>query len=119
MKIHIALLLIIVSVGFTSNAQWITLDSHSSVDMYEVFFANDSIGYMTDNNGDILKTVDGGVQWTTNTPLLGGLYFLSPDTGFASSSGIYKTVNGAISWSKMTSINDAVSGVSFPSNGNI
>ena len=60
----------------------------------QIFFVDDSIGFITDG-WYISKTIDGGVHWNTLAlevdetylSVIGEIYFLDKDTGFAAVSG--------------------------------
>jgi photosystem II stability/assembly factor-like uncharacterized protein len=78
---------------------------------YEVFFANDTIGYVIGSGGTILQTTDGGKTWTKQTSgtttHLWGIYFLNSDTGFvvgSNSAGyggiILNTTDGGTTWTE-------------------
>ncbi len=58
-------------------------------------------GYDHNGNNFVLKTSDGGKTWTS-TSLHGvpsSLYFTNRDTGYCTTFyGIYKTINGGVSW---------------------
>ncbi|MBS1516369.1 MAG: T9SS type A sorting domain-containing protein [Bacteroidetes bacterium] len=102
---------------------------NSSETINDVFFINSNTGFSIYNkyqtqvqvpsflaeSGKILKTINGGNNWTTILDLDstqgGKIYFINPTTGyysvyshFASSTkkGIYKTTNGGTNWNKIT-----------------
>lgn len=60
--------------------------------------------YISGNNGIIIKTVNGGVNWmtlpTNDSVQLWGLQFVNPNTGFAAGSygHILKTTNAGANW---------------------
>lgn len=89
-----------------------------------VFFASENTGYAVGLGGAMLKTTDGGGNWTL-LPLVTDLnlystYFISEDTGFVVGGNfgdaiILKTVDGGVSWSnKIFSGIYALEGVFFP-----
>jgi photosystem II stability/assembly factor-like uncharacterized protein len=73
-------------------------------DIWAVDFINESIGYLCGENGLIMKTTDGGLNWfTQNSWVTSRLYdikFLNPDSGFAvgSSGLVLKTTDGGNNW---------------------
>jgi len=90
--------------------------------LYSVYFTNSDTGYISSGGGIILKTINGGINWTAQTietnTWLSSVYFPDANTGFAvggynSVSGgvIYKTTDGGTSWIAQTSgtMNDLVS----------
>lgn len=78
------------------------------------YFTDSKNGYATVNNGTILRTTDGGQNWTSlnlGVNLWGsGIYFFSKDTGFVGgrtngNASIFKTVNAGVSWKPIISSN--------------
>jgi photosystem II stability/assembly factor-like uncharacterized protein len=76
----------------------------------DIFFADSNIGYLSSSN-NLFKTTDGGLTWApiatgAINPIL-RIFFTSPDTGYISvdGEGIYKTVNGGLSWTLTTTMN--------------
>ncbi|SFM99860.1 Por secretion system C-terminal sorting domain-containing protein [Chryseobacterium oleae] len=76
-------------------------------------FVNENTGYSIGaNQGQVYKTVNGGMSWTQSTVIqyepLYSVSFLSENVGFVSggydtpNKGIYKTVDGANSWQKIS-----------------
>ncbi len=71
-----------------------------------VFFLNDTLGWLGSDSGKILRTTDGGANWTpTSTGLttyqyVTAIQFLDSDTGYASSYGgkMLKSVDGGLNW---------------------
>lgn len=81
--------------------------------LQDVFFINESTGYVVSGNGYIEKTVDGGQSWTQQssgtTKSLQKIFFLTADVGFVAGgcngtscggaeSIILKTTDGGTSW---------------------
>lgn len=88
-----------------AKAQWTSLTSPTQNQLNAVFFVNKDTGYIggfRSQPGNIFKTMDGGKNWTQVADNSGiySLYFLSSDTGIATSGlgAIIKTTDGGISW---------------------
>jgi len=76
--------------------------------------------YMSGNDGHILKTVNGGLNWvnmrTDTLVQLWGLQFVNSFTGYAAGSTgiIIKTTNSGVSWtSQVSGVSNALSSVYF------
>ncbi len=90
----------------------------------DIFFVEDSLVYMSGNDGIILRSLDGGLNWnklqTETKEQLWGLYFQSRKIGFAvgSNGTILKTTNGGTVWENIpTGINNLLYDVTFTYNG--
>ncbi len=84
-----------------------------------VYFLNENIGFLTDEEGNILKTNNGGINWSTQQidyPLeLNSIEFVNNDTGYCVGSlivgldsyegKIYKTKNCGESWFEINTNN--------------
>ena len=88
---------------------WVNLNSGFTTSLNTVFFVNSNTGYSIIGLSSIMKTVDGGNNWTkkiiTSTTLKNSLYFTSETTGYmAGSAGtILKTQDGGDNWTQLTS----------------
>jgi photosystem II stability/assembly factor-like uncharacterized protein len=107
-RINISFLLMIVSQVVFS--QWTVLNPLSSgTALSAVKFTDTNIGYAVGNNGKILKTTNGGVNWsqqisgTTNN--ISSVFFSDANNGFAvgNSGTILKTTDGGSNWVLQTS----------------
>lgn len=91
-------------------AQWETTTSlNTSENLYDVFFLNQSTGWVVGNNL-ILKTVDGGENWIEQSPAVSNtryydVYFLDENNGWAvgksvtgTSGRIHYTNDGGENW---------------------
>jgi photosystem II stability/assembly factor-like uncharacterized protein len=79
---------------------------------YEIFFTNDTIGYVVGAGGTIKQTIDGGQTWTKQTSGtttdLWGIYFVNADTGFVDGINLktwydgimLHTTDGGTTWTK-------------------
>ena len=86
---------------FIGLAQWVQQNLGTAVNLNAVFCQNDTVAYVTEDNGYMLKTIDGGVNWDTIGPQVfsGPLWFTSVDTGYAVGiGGVLKTVDGGLNW---------------------
>ena len=99
-----------------ANDQWIPLSSGVYDDLYGVCFLDENTGFATgwgvSYGGVILKTVNGGANWTSTIPVSGsyifGITFINDSTGFVAGSDagstfyamILKTTDGGNSWLK-------------------
>ena len=83
---------------------WIQISSTGFSSNGNIFFVNDSTGYVCINssNGNIYKTTNGGYNWTPQitNPFIGiyNLFFINPNTGYAGGHNglIFKTTNGGV-----------------------
>lgn len=81
----------------------------TSTTLNAVDFVTTSIGYACGNSGTILKTTDGGANWTSQTSgtvhNLFGIHFLTETEGWATgiSGTILHTTDGGTNWSAQTS----------------
>jgi photosystem II stability/assembly factor-like uncharacterized protein len=87
-----------------------------NVKVNKTFFVNSLIGHAACNNGTMLKTVDGGLNWyvtqsTNNVPSnFFTVYFVNENVGFSTRehTEIYRTTDGGETWSEVSGINKAV-----------
>jgi photosystem II stability/assembly factor-like uncharacterized protein len=96
------LTLTLISLCIVSFAQWTQIPSGTTVNLKDVHFPTNSIGYAVGDSGIVLKTTNNGSTWQivyTNPSLtFESVYFTSIDTGYASGGKLYKTTNGGIRW---------------------
>ncbi len=80
----------------------------ANISMRDIFFVNDSLGFMCGAVGRVAKTTDGGFSWNTQLTGVAQVYtsisFLNADTGFVGSSGtgLRRTYDGGQSWTAVT-----------------
>lgn len=84
---------------------WTDVSSgYTSMRFMDIAILNDSVMYMSGNNGIIIQSTDGGLNWktlTTNvTEQIWGIHFVSPKIGYAVGSNglIMRTANGGKDW---------------------
>ena len=88
------------------NAQWLIHSTPTDKWLNDIKFVGSSI-FVTGNSGTILKSVNGGLNWTAqstqNSYDVQTIVFIDANTGFAISSSQYesailKTTNGGTNW---------------------
>lgn len=116
LKIFLSLLIIIfvsceneinnLSKNIDVNGLNIEIFSSNVSDLTDVFFLNESVGYVVGEDGLIQKTIDAGKNWTSQesgTILnLTSVSFINENIGFAAgeSSVLLKTTDGGLNWTK-------------------
>lgn len=91
----------------TGSWQWLRPDVQGGT-IFSTFFIDANTGWAGSNGGVILKTTDGGSNWTAQ--FTGNLYnfwdvhFIDANTGWAVGDygTIYKTADGGTTWTKVT-----------------
>lgn len=88
-----------------TQAQWTTLSSGTTEDLYELMFPAADTGYVVGSRGTFLKTTNGGQNWTSlsiagSSKDFHELYFLNTREGWVvgDSGQVCKTTNGGQSW---------------------
>lgn len=80
---------------------------YTSSGITSIFFINASIGYAVGYSGTIIKTIDGGDTWTSQSGGLGkplySVFFTDNDNGhITGANGMYlKTIDGGQTWTKI------------------
>ena len=103
------LTLFIFSFAITGYSQWTEQTSGVTTTLYSVSAVNDNVVWACGAAGKVLKTIDGGANWTaytlTGSPALYTIYAISADTAFVTSSPgatfVYKTSNGGANWTQV------------------
>lgn len=124
MKKIITLIALILVITISEAQTWTTLTSGSTSNFKSIHFPTSSVGFVSGDNGTILKTNDGGTIWQSTTSSFPGywfwdVHFLNADTGFvvgesnpgtnpAGSGIILKTTDGGLNWTT------CVSGLPYP-----
>lgn len=90
-----------------SQQGWYQLASGTNQSFGSVNFTSANTGYVSGENGIIMKTTNGGVNWVTQTSGttigLGSICFTNESTGYILGGGnnlciILKTTNGGLNW---------------------
>jgi photosystem II stability/assembly factor-like uncharacterized protein len=103
----------------TINYHYEPLSSILKTSATSIFFIDENIGFIANYSGQVFKTIDKGLTWTsssiTDLPLT-SIYFINKDIGFVvggkSSCGgsgctvpgsiVFKTIDGGVTWVKQT-----------------
>jgi|WetSurMetagenome_2_1015567.scaffolds.fasta_scaffold04751_2 photosystem II stability/assembly factor-like uncharacterized protein len=72
-------------------------------DLKDIYFSNESVGWICTSSGMIFKTSDGGSNWVnqfTNSESINSLSFVDENFGWAAGDNglVIRTTNGGISW---------------------
>lgn len=98
MKITYLFVLSIIPFFASAQGDWVELNSNTTEDLYQLQFVNEHIGHAVGTNGTLLRTLDGGLNWTSSQVGLEPLhdvYFIDADNGFIQSEEmIYQTEDG-------------------------
>ncbi len=88
----------------TTNGGLNWANTYPSQTMHSICFLNENTGWECNNYGTVIKTTDGGTNWTYINVGSGiglqSIFFINENTGWAvsSSSRVYKSTNGGINW---------------------
>ena len=88
---------------------WYSQSSGTENYLYSVYFIDNNLGWVA-GNGVLLKTNNGGINWTkyiTGSSILYSIYFLNESTGWAAGDLFYspvlsKTTNAGINWTSVS-----------------
>ncbi|MFA7289178.1 MAG: YCF48-related protein, partial [Melioribacteraceae bacterium] len=101
-----------------------TMQMRNGITFFNIYFKNESLGFITGNNGIILKTMNGGMNWKqviTNTDnLLYDIVFTDNKSGFAVGweGTLLKTTDSGETWIKVDSNSDTyLKSIDFNMNG--
>jgi len=86
--------------------QWTLQNSNTQADLNAVFFIDDQVGWIACDDGNILKTNNGGQNWISFpvSPIneIRDVHFISTDLGFATSqTKIFKSNSGGATWTEL------------------
>ncbi len=95
-------ILLIISVSIQSQT-WEKQTSGTTENLRHIYFINSNTGWAVGEGGSILKTTNGGTNWTTQQVIkfayFIGCYFIDANVGWASGDGgLYKTTDGGATW---------------------
>ena len=100
------LIIWIILLGFTVKAQWVQMNSPTTLNLKSVFFLDDKTGWVCGEIGTVLKTSDGGETWTFSGNInrafnLLSIRFYDSLKGIVvgSKASIYTTEDGGVNWS--------------------
>lgn len=67
-----------------------------------ISFVNPATAYASTSGGEVLKTIDGGANWTviftSDISYLWGISFADENNGWVASNKVYRTTNGGSTW---------------------
>lgn len=93
----------------SADGIWTARESGVTLNLDDVFFIDESIGWVSGENGALLKTTDGGATWAEmnagTSVTLAGLHFIDENTGWVvgDSGVIRKTTDGGQTWTAQVS----------------
>ncbi len=111
-KLFLAIIILLQSLTFSQNG-WVLQNSGINKFICSSYFVNDFIGYAGSSGGDILKTINGGIQWFSvySNPeySIDDVFFIYSNIGWAVGfrnppeikNVVLKTVNGGATWSEI------------------
>ena len=122
MKKLFLLIFAMFSINVANSQNWIIQNSGTFNDLWSVCFSDSITGYAVGSGGIILKTINGGADWISQTPTtqdLYSVYFIpaKPNTGYAvgGNETILQTTNGGTTWSvKHSGTSTVLYSVYFP-----
>ena len=80
---------------------WEIISTDPMLNLIDVFFVSELVGYASGSDHFVMKTIDGGVSWDfiMSTHTISNLFFTDENTGYGiSGNQLLKTTNGALSW---------------------
>lgn len=105
----ILMLIIFSSTLSFGNSNWLQVSSATYGVHSDVFFLNETLGWIVGYEGTILNTTDGGITWTKSIiPIheFGNLYsvfFINENIGYVGGSDeiLFKTEDGGSTWQEV------------------
>lgn len=92
----------------TLTIGWQKIAMPDSIDLYDVFFVNNQVGYLCGPDY-LAKSTDGGLNWNRlnlgipGNNILSNLYFVDANTGWVCSrAGVFATRDGGNTWEKLS-----------------
>lgn len=104
MKFLIFLAFIIV-ISTSAGAQWVTQNSGTTANLYDIEFLNRNTGWALGDGGTVIKTTNGGINWV-NSPNpaagrpLSSIHIIDSNTIYFVGwfETVVKTTNGGVNW---------------------
>jgi len=105
--------LLIFIISLDSNAQWIQLETNNTSGLFSISAVNDNVIWSCCKERRVIKTTNGGVNWTIYDPVLpssyymGNIYAVNESKAFISGHIIdgnafcYMTTNGGTNWTQV------------------
>jgi len=106
---NVMLFILLCLFALECEAQWLLQNSGTENTLKSVFFTDDQTGFITGDQGTILKTTDGGTHWMSldagTSSSLNSVFFINTDTGYiAGNNGvILMTSDGGTTWESQNS----------------
>ena len=105
----LTILLLTLSITMYGSGGWRQVSDATYSSLSDVFFLNESLGWIAGSTGTILRTTDGGYTWeepTSELPVIASMYsvyFVSEDIGYAGGYGdlLLKSTDGGATWSQI------------------
>jgi photosystem II stability/assembly factor-like uncharacterized protein len=111
-------LLILINISY-SQSGWVIQNSGTATNLLGVWFYNTNTGMVCGQNGLIMKTTNGGTNWSTLTTSitaqLNGIAMLDSVTALlgAADFNIYRTSNGGANWTAVANTGTVVNRMDF------
>ena len=89
------------------KSQWFLQTSGIAGDLHSIFFTNSNTGFAAGSYWNILKTIDGGNNWTTIYTGSGAWYssyFLNNNTGFVGGISLKRTTSSGNNWTTINTL---------------
>ena len=105
-KLFTMFLLLILSIH-PLRSQWFEQTSGTTVDLYTIFFTDSNTGFVAGSYSNILKTIDGGNNWSTINTGSGAWYssyFLNNNTGFVGGTSLKRTTSSGNNWTTINTL---------------
>ena len=90
-----------------SGDTWSPISAPNGRPLYRIDFADNQTGYAVGELGMMIKTTNGGLNWTniSTASVFGNLFavdFVTPQVGYVGGQdGLFKTTNGGTSWARI------------------
>ena len=109
MKYIIAIFTLLLSHLVSSQPTWTVINSEVLENLHDIHFTSYLIGYISGENGTLLKTIDGGLTWNNisinSDETIKSMSFINDNVGYlCTPSKIYKTIDGGENWIIKTSV---------------